>query len=144
MIEVPSAAIMSDVFAREVDFFSIGTNDLTQYIMATDRSSSEISHLYDFFHPSLFRFIKIIISAAKKHKKEVSICGEMAADSRFVKVLIGMGIENFSVALHHIPNIKYIVSKTDRNIAKEIAKKTLSFSDVVDLKRYIELEHQNI
>lgn len=119
MIEVPSAAVMADVLAKEADFFSIGTNDLTQYVMAVDRSNCDTGYLYNCAHPALLRLIKMIIFAAQEHKKEVSICGEMAADTKFTQLLIGMGIRSFSVAARHIPFIKHAIRNSDLKSAKE-------------------------
>ena len=127
MIEVPSAAIMADVLAEEADFFSIGTNDLTQYLMAADRNNSETAYLYDFSHPALLRLLNMIIIAAKKNGKEVSICGEMAADKNFTELLVGMGLRSFSVASRHIPFIKHAI----RNINLESAKAKFLLRDSV-------------
>lgn len=123
MVEVPSAALMADVLAKEADFFSIGTNDLTQYVMAADRSNSDTGYLYDFSHPALLRLINLIIKAAMENKKEVSVCGEMAADAKFTQLLIGMGIRSFSVASRHLPFIKHAIRNTNLLSAKEEVSK---------------------
>ena len=91
MIEVPAVAINADVFAQELDFLSIGTNDLIQYTLAIDRTDDRVSHLYNSLHPAILKLINITIKAGKKYKKEVSICGEMAGDSKLTKLLLGMG-----------------------------------------------------
>ena len=131
MIEVPSAAIMADVLAKEADFFSIGTNDLTQYVMASDRSNCDTSYLYDFSHPALLRLIKTIIFAADANRKEVSVCGEMAADIKFTELLIGMGIRAFSVASRHIPFVKHAIRNIDFKSAKEKADEVQGFHQLI-------------
>jgi len=137
MIEVPSCAIMSHNFAKEADFFSIGSNDLTQYVIAADRSNPDTNYLYDFSHPSLFKLIEMTIKSAKKYKKEVIICGEMAADSKFTELLIGMGIRSFSISASNIATIKYAVRKTDAKDAIAMAKEALKINNVEDLKNFI-------
>lgn len=137
MIEVPSAAIMIDLFAKEADFFSIGTNDLTQFVIAADRSSPDASHLFDFSHPSLIRLLKMILEGISKKKKKVAICGEMAADPKFTRLLIGMGFRDFSISPRHIALIKHIVRKTKLKEAAKIAKKALSIQDTQQLKNFI-------
>ncbi len=106
MIEVPAVAINADVFAQELDFLSIGTNDLIQYTLAIDRTDDRVSHLYNSLHPAILKLINITIKAGKKHKKEVSICGEMAGDSRLTKLLLGMGLRYFSMHPSRILSVK--------------------------------------
>ncbi|OGB60999.1 MAG: phosphoenolpyruvate--protein phosphotransferase [Caldithrix sp. RBG_13_44_9] len=113
MVEIPSAALMIESYIDEVDFFSIGTNDLVQYTLAVDRANEKISHLYNHFHPALLKLIRKVIEAGRHHKKMVSMCGEMAADPVAVPLLIGMGLENLSAAHYVVPEIKNVI----RNIA---------------------------
>jgi phosphoenolpyruvate-protein phosphotransferase (PTS system enzyme I) len=122
MVEVPSAAVMADLLAREADFLSIGTNDLTQYVLATDRSNYTTSQLYDFSHPALLKFIKMVVKAGQKNKKEVTICGEMAGDIKFTELLLGIGLRSFSVATRHIPFVKHMIRNTDLKSAQKKAK----------------------
>ena len=106
MIEVPAVAINAELFAQELDFLSIGTNDLIQYTLAIDRTDDRVSHLYNPLHPAILKLINITIKAGKKHKKEVSICGEMAGDSKLTKLLLGMGLRNFSMHPSRILSVK--------------------------------------
>ncbi|RQW04232.1 MAG: phosphoenolpyruvate--protein phosphotransferase, partial [Calditrichaeota bacterium] len=108
MVEIPSAAIMIDSFLDEVDFISIGTNDLIQYTLAVDRANEKVSYLYNHYHPSLLNLIKKVIDAAKSKMKPVGMCGEMAGDPVAVPLLIGMGLENFSATPSRIPEIKNV------------------------------------
>ncbi|MBW7461670.1 phosphoenolpyruvate--protein phosphotransferase, partial [Paenibacillus sepulcri] len=98
MIEVPAAAIAADLFAKEVDFFSIGTNDLIQYTMAADRMNETVSYLYQPHHPSILRLVAMIIRAAKREGKWVGMCGEMAGDAAAVPLLLGLGLHEFSMS----------------------------------------------
>jgi phosphotransferase system enzyme I (PtsI) len=119
MVEVPSAAVMANEFAREVDFLSIGTNDLIQYLMAVDRGNDLVADLYQEFNPAVVKTISFIINEGKKEGIEVSLCGEMAADTLAIPLLIGLGLESLSVAPTTILYAKRII----RNISYESAKK---------------------
>ena len=109
MIEVPSAAITADQFAQKLDFLSIGTNDLIQYTLAIDRVDDEVNYLYDPLHPAVLRLIKQTIEAGAKFNKPVSLCGEMASDALYTRLLLGMGLKIFSMDPQAIPEIKHIV-----------------------------------
>jgi phosphotransferase system enzyme I (PtsI) len=109
MIEIPSAVFLADALAREVDFFSIGTNDLIQYSLAIDRNNKEVSYLYQPMHPSILRMLKFVCDAGKKTGTTVCICGEMAADPLHVPVLLGLGINEFSLLPQSIPPIKSLL-----------------------------------
>jgi len=106
MIEIPSAAIMADILAKEVDFFSIGTNDLCQYTLAVDRMNDKISHLYDPYVPGVLRLIDNVVQQGKKHNIYVGMCGEMASDPMATLLLMGMGLTDFSMSATSIPEIK--------------------------------------
>lgn len=106
MVEIPAAAICADLFAKEVDFFSIGTNDLCQYTMAVDRMNPEVSHLYQPLHPGILRLIQMTIDAGKKHHVEVGVCGETAGDKDFAGLLLGMGVDELSMSPAMINRVK--------------------------------------
>ena len=119
MIEVPSAAVISDIIAKEVDFLSIGTNDLIQYTMAVDRINADVAHLYEPMHPAILRLLKNIIDSAHAAGKNVGMCGEMAGDPLYTVILLGLGLDEFSMSAVQIPKVKKII----RSISKAEAKK---------------------
>ena len=121
MIEVPSAALMADVLAPEVDFFSIGTNDLTQYTLAMDRGHKDLAKQVDSLHPSVLRLIEMTCQAAHKHGKWVGVCGGIAGDSKAVPILLGLGVDELSVSIPVIPLIKAQVRETDLKSTRQLA-----------------------
>lgn len=121
MIEVPSAALMADVLAEEVDFFSIGTNDLVQYSLAVDRGNRKIAYLYDYFNPAVIRLIGQVAKAAKPKNVLVGMCGGMAGDPLAVPLLVGLGLDELSMAAGAIPQTKYILSKVDLATCQALA-----------------------
>ncbi len=137
MIEVPSAYFLADELAEEVDFFSIGTNDLTMYMLAADRGNQYISGLYSSFHPAVMRAIKNITDTAHTHKITVSICGEMASDPLATAVLVGMDIDELSIVPFVFPEIKQIVRKIKYSNAKKLANKLLHFSSEDEIRNEI-------
>jgi phosphotransferase system enzyme I (PtsI) len=137
MIEVPSAAVMAEEIAREVDFVSIGTNDLIQYLLAVDRSNSVVASLYQEFHPAVLRSIKHIIDASHKSKAWVGMCGEMAGDPLAVILLVGLGLDEFSMVPAVLPEIKKIIRSIKSREAKRIAEKALSFSTEEEVEQYL-------
>jgi phosphotransferase system enzyme I (PtsI) len=120
MIEIPSAAITADILAREVDFFSIGTNDLCQYTLAVDRMNEKVSHLYNPFNPGVLRLINNVIEQGRKHQIHVGMCGEMASDPLATLLLLGMGLEEFSMSPAAIPLIKNIIRNNSQVFAMEV------------------------
>ncbi len=129
MVEVPSAAIIADVLAKEVDFFSIGTNDLIQYSLAVDRDNKEVAYLYEPLHPSILRLLKHIVDSAKQHKIKVGMCGEMASDLRYIYMLLGFGFDQLSMVSSMIPWIKEIVRSVRYQDAVELVDRLLLSSD---------------
>jgi phosphotransferase system enzyme I (PtsI) len=109
MIEIPAAALMSDIFAKEVDFLSFGTNDLTQYTLAVDRTNQKIARLFNDMHPAVLRLMQTTIKNATNLKKEVSICGELAGNPEAIAILLGMGLRKLSMSPYLIPKIKKII-----------------------------------
>ncbi len=138
MIEVPVAAVFADGFSQVLDFLSIGTNDLIQYSVAIDRVNDEVNYLYDPFNPGVLRLISMTIRAAQKAKVPVAMCGEMAGDIRCTRMLVGLGLESFSVHPSVLLEIKGALSGTDANAAKQTAERVLKTSDVAKIRRYIE------
>ncbi len=140
MIEVPSSAIMSDALAEEVDFVSIGTNDLVQFMLAADRSNSHTAELYFSIHPSILRMIRMVVASANRARKPVILCGECAADPTMIPLLIGLGIREFSVAARHIPLVKHTIRKWRILEACRLAEGALEFPSAGELKKYLAAE----
>jgi phosphotransferase system enzyme I (PtsI) len=133
MIETPASVILVEDFAKEVDFFSIGTNDLTQYLLAVDRGNKKISALYNSFHPSVLRSINRVIKAGNQNKIKVGMCGEFASDERAVKVLLGMGLDEFSMSSSELLNVKYIIRNTSYEEAQALAEKVCQLQTIQEV-----------
>ncbi len=129
MIEVPSAAITSDLIAKEVDFLSIGTNDLIQYTLAVDRVNESVASLYEPLHLAILRLLKMIIDSGHNAGKWVGMCGEMAADPNFTMVLVGLGLNEFSVSPAQVPKIKKIIRNISLLEAKALVQEIFASSD---------------
>jgi phosphotransferase system enzyme I (PtsI) len=129
MIEVPAVAINADFFAKELDFLSIGTNDLIQYTLAIDRTDDSVSHLYNSIHPSVLKLMALTINAAKKHNKEVAVCGEMAGDTKLTRLLLAMGLTNFSMHPASILQVKQKILETNIKKIKPLSSKILKSTD---------------
>lgn len=137
MIETPASAVIAHHLIKEVDFFSIGTNDLTQYTLAVDRGNKLISHLYQPISPSILILIKKVIEASHIAGKWTAMCGEMAGDERAVSLLLGMGLDEFSMSAISIPKIKKIIRHTCYADAKKLAKKALNLTTIASLTNLI-------
>ena len=125
MIEIPSAAISADRLAREVDFFSIGTNDLIQYAIAVDRVNERIAHLYEPTHPAVLRLLKMVADAAHAHGIWVGVCGEMAGDLALVPLLLGLGMDELSVGASLVPRVKRAVQSLSHTECQQLVGRTI-------------------
>jgi len=143
MIEVPSAYFLAEEFAQEVDFFSIGTNDLIQYLLAVDRGNELISDLFREFHPAVLRAIAKIIEAAHKYNITVSVCGEMASDPLASVALIGLGIDELSVTPNIFPKIKQIIRTINYKEANKFAKQIIALSTESEIKMKLQLYYKD-
>lgn len=137
MIEVPSAAMIADLLATEADFFAIGTNDLIQYSLAIDRSNENVSYLYEPLHPALLRLIKLVIDAGKRAGIPVSMCGEMASDPIYAIVLLGLGLEIFSMNPSNIPVIKNVVRTVRYRDCRRIAEIALQKKTAQEIEEFV-------
>ncbi len=136
MIEIPSAALTSDVIAQEADFFSIGTNDLIQYVVAADRVNEKIAYLYEPSHPGVMRLIRIIIENGHAAGIRVGMCGEMAADATMALVLLGLGLDGFSVSPIAVSEVKKVIRSVTIAQAKEISAKALTFTTGEEVEKF--------
>ncbi len=137
MIEVPAAAALAELMLKEVDYISIGTNDLIQYYLAVDRSNEFVSYLYKPFHPAVIRLIRSVIQAARKAEKDVIVCGEMAADTPSAIVLLGFGLRTFSMNPIFIPRIKKALRSVECRTAEKIAEETLKLRSAQEIEEYV-------
>lgn len=144
MIEVPSAAIIADLLAKECDFLSIGTNDLVQYSLAVDRGNHTISELYTPAHPSVIRLIKLVVHEANAEGVPLTVCGEIAADPRFTPLLLGLGVHELSVAPRHIPAIKNAVRSTSIVEAIALAERVMTLSSASDIQTFLSEEYNRL
>ncbi|TDJ00009.1 MAG: phosphoenolpyruvate--protein phosphotransferase [Candidatus Dadabacteria bacterium] len=137
MIETPSAAIIASDISEEVDFLSIGTNDLIQYTLAVDRINEHVSYLYTPFHPAILRLIAGVVDAAHKNSIPVSVCGEMASQLSCVPLLVGMGVDELSMNIHSIPKVKKLLNTITEKDSKEILENALKLKTEFDIRTYV-------
>lgn len=137
MIEVPAAAAMTDILVKEVDYLSIGTNDLIQYYLAVDRSNEFVSYLFKPLHPSILRLVKFIIETAQKEGKDITVCGEMAADPLSAIVLLGFGLKKFSMNPIFIPRIKNTLRSVQFKTVKNVVQKAITLKTSQEIEEYI-------
>jgi len=137
MIEVPAAAAITDLLAKEVDYLSIGTNDLIQYYLAVDRSNEFVSYLYKPLHPSILRLLKFIIETAHREGKEITVCGEMAADPLCAIALFGLGLNKFSMNPISIPRIKKALRSVEHKTAKRVIQKAMTLKTAQEIEECI-------
>jgi phosphotransferase system enzyme I (PtsI) len=139
MVEIPSTAIIADLFAKEADFFSIGTNDLIQYTLAVDRMNERLSYLYDPFHPAVLRMIKMVIESGRREGIEVCMCGEMAGDPHLTPILIGLGLESFSMGPASLFKVKKNLRDLKLEDTKVLAEKVLQLPTAEEIKSFLGL-----
>ena len=137
MIEVPSAALAADLLAPEVDFFTIGTNDLIQYCLAVDRTDDRVSDLYEPLHPAVLRLIRLVRRAATRHRIPVSLCGEMASDPALVGLLVGLGLTDFSMTPAAIPIVRQVVLELNAAEARRLAGHALRLPTAPEIEQYL-------
>ncbi|MFQ5675426.1 MAG: phosphoenolpyruvate--protein phosphotransferase [bacterium] len=137
IIEVPSAAVIADKIAREVDFLSIGTNDLVQYLLAVDRGNERIAYLYQHLHPAILRMLKHIITAGHQEGAWVGMCGEMAGDPLSTLILLGLDLDEFSVSPRSVSEVKKIIRSVEYREAVRVANKVLEFEKASEVERFM-------
>jgi phosphotransferase system enzyme I (PtsI) len=137
MIEVPSAAVLADVLARQVDFFSIGTNDLVQYTLAADRNNENVAGLYNPADPAVLRLIRSVCEAANRHGVDVNVCGEMSGEPLFAPLLIGLGLRQLSATPRKIPEIKRAIRNLTATDAEAIAQEALRLETAREVTTYL-------
>ncbi|MDQ6112439.1 phosphoenolpyruvate--protein phosphotransferase [Enterococcus gallinarum] len=142
MIEIPAAAVLADKFAKEVDFFSIGTNDLIQYTMAADRMNEQVSYLYQPYNPSILRLIKNVIDSAHAEGKWAGMCGEMAGDQTAVPLLVGMGLDEFSMSATSVLKTRSLMKRLSTTDMQELSKRALEDCDTME--EVVELINQYV
>lgn len=137
MIEVPSAALIADLLAREVDFFAIGTNDLIQYSLAVDRNNEHVADLYQPLHPAMVRMLRFVVESAAVPGIPVSVCGEMASDPRYVPLLLGLGVRTLSMSPRSVPEIKSLIRACSISELERIAARCGDFPTAEDVERFL-------
>jgi phosphotransferase system enzyme I (PtsI) len=140
MIEVPSAVMLTDLLAKECDFFSIGTNDLIQYSLAVDRVNERIAHLYEPAHPGVIRMIDITARAAKAAGIPCKLCGEMAGDPYFTELLLGLGVGSLSMSTVALPAVRAAIAGIDMGEARQMAREVLQLPTALEVRRVLD-EH---
>ena len=144
MVETPSAALQCDAFAREVDFFSIGTNDLVQYTMAVDRGNERVASLFSAAHPAVLQLVRTVIRAGLRHEVPVSLCGEIAGDPQFTLLLLGLGLRTLSCAPPAIPEIKKVIRSVSMKQALAISRRVVSFDSDKETINFLRAETRRV
>jgi phosphotransferase system enzyme I (PtsI) len=138
MIEVPAAAMIADMLAPEVDFFSIGTNDLIQYSLAVDRNNEHVADLYQPLHPAILRMLRFVIDSARTAGIETSLCGEMASDPRCALLLVGLGLRRLSVSPRAIAEVKTRIRESSAAELAEVAESCLKYATAAEVQSHVE------
>jgi phosphoenolpyruvate-protein phosphotransferase (PTS system enzyme I) len=137
MVEIPSTAVMADIFAKEVDFFSIGTNDLIQYTMAADRMNEQVSYLYQPYNPAILRLINSVITAAHKEGKWAGMCGEMAGDELAIPILLGLGLDEFSMSATSILPARSQIKHLSKEQLQTVAKEAMTLGTASEVEKLV-------
>jgi len=137
MVEIPSAALLAPVFADEVDFFSVGTNDLTQYTLAAERGNPALSHLADGLHPSVLRLIKDVVDASHQAGKWTGVCGELGGDPEATAILVGLGVDELSVNPTGIPRIKSMICNLTLESSRSLASQALLCKTSAEVRQLV-------
>jgi phosphotransferase system enzyme I (PtsI) len=140
MIEIPSAVIIADLLAREVDFFSVGTNDLIQYALAIDRTNEHLSHLYEPLHPAVLRSLKMVVDAAHVAGIDACICGEMAGEAEYLPILLGLGFDELSMNAVSILRVKKILRLCSKTEADRLVASVLNLSTAQEVEAFLKVE----
>ena len=141
MVETVSACLMADAFSKEADFFSLGTNDLTQYVLGVDRGNARVAHLYSYFHPAVLRLVRQVLETARRTGTKVSMCGEAAADTALTPVLLTFGLEAFSVAPVSLLPVRKAISLWTMDEAKAVTEKAMSLETEEEIQAFLK-EHE--
>jgi phosphotransferase system, enzyme I, PtsP len=139
MVEVPSAVYQAQIFARRVDFLSVGSNDLTQYILAVDRNNARVAGLYESLHPAVLRALMQVVAGAHREGKRVSICGEMAGDPAGALLLVAMGFDSISMNANRLLRIKWVIRKFTMKRLKQLLDEVLAMDDGLEIRNHLEL-----
>ncbi len=137
MVEIPAVAVMAECFAGECDFFSIGTNDLSQYSLAVDRGNETVAELYTYYHPAVIRLIKMAVDGAHKNNIMCGMCGEAAGDPKMIPLLVGMGLDEYSMAAASIPEVKEWIGKLNTEKCKELVEQILRLSTAKEIEEML-------
>ncbi len=140
MIEIPSAVIIADLLAREVDFFSVGTNDLIQYSLAIDRTNEHLSHLYEPLHPAVLRSLKMVVDAAHAAGIDACMCGEMAGEAEYLPILLGLGFDELSMNAISLLRVKKILRRCSRHEAEKLVARALGFPTATEVESFLKGE----
>ena len=141
MIEVPSAVMMAEVLAKEVDFFSIGTNDLIQYVLAIDRINERVTYLYEPLHPAVLRMIKQVVDVGHKAGIQVAMCGEMAGEPAYTMILLGLELDELSMNPLAIPKMKMMIQAVTLKESKKLLNEVIRMSSVSEIRNHVEQDH---
>ena len=144
MVETPAAALQAETYAKEVDFFSLGTNDLVQYTLAVDRGNEKVAHLFSVAHPAVLRLIREVIRAGQRYELPVSLCGEVASNPEFTLLLLGLGLRRFSCTPPFIPEIKKIIRSVTISEALAVARQVSRFDTSREILRYLRTNTRKI